>query len=130
MTVESESPAQQLTVDSDYITTLDPALSGSGWVSGHFVQLGYQIADCCAGFSWSFVLTCIILFLINLIPGLHLRVSPEEEELGIDDVQLGEFAYDYVEVQRHTAETSLSDSVGGAPASSRNSQTEKNGNIV
>ena len=112
---------------SDYITSLDPSLSGAGWISHHYVQLGYQIADCCAGFSWSFVLTCIILFLINLIPGLHLRVSAEDEELGIDDVQLGEFAYDYVEVQRHTAETSLSE---GAPVSSRNSQTEKNGDIV
>ena len=116
---------------SDYITSLDPSLSGAGWISHHYVQLGYQIADCCAGFSWSFVLTCIILFLINLIPGLHLRVSAEDEELGIDDVQLGEFAYDYVEVQRHTVETSLSsEAVGGHPVSSRNSQTEKNGEIV
>ena len=121
-----------LTFYSDYITSLDPSLSGAGWISHHYVQLGYQIADCCAGFSWSFVLTCIILFLINLIPGLHLRVSAEDEELGIDDVQLGEFAYDYVEVQRHTVETSLSsEAVGGAPvSSSRNSHTEKNGEIV
>lgn len=38
---------------------------------------------------------------MNLIPGLSLRVSVEEEEIGLDDSQLGEFAYDYVEITRH-----------------------------
>lgn len=41
---------------------------------------------------------------MNLIPGLSLRVSAEEEELGLDDGQLGEFAYDYVELSRHVNE--------------------------
>ncbi|KAI1255774.1 hypothetical protein MGN70_002514 [Eutypa lata] len=113
---------------ADYITTLDPAMAGSGWVNRNFVQLGYQIADCCAGFSWSFVLTCIILFLINLIPGLKLRVEAEEEELGIDDCQLGEFAYDYVELQRHTVDTHT-DGIPGATVSSKNSH-EKSGEVV
>jgi Amt family ammonium transporter len=40
---------------------------------------------------------------LNLIPGLSLRVSEEEEELGLDDSQLGEFAYDYVELRRETS---------------------------
>lgn len=103
-------------------------MAGSGWVNRNFVQLGYQIADCCAGFSWSFVLTCIILFLINLIPGLKLRVEAEEEELGIDDCQLGEFAYDYVELQRHTVDTHT-DGIPGATVSSKNSH-EKSGEVV
>ncbi|KAL2166764.1 hypothetical protein VTG60DRAFT_2248 [Thermothelomyces hinnuleus] len=38
---------------------------------------------------------------MNLIPGLSLRVSAEEEDIGLDDGQLGEFAYDYVEITRH-----------------------------
>ena len=38
--------------------------------------------------------------MINVIPGLHLRASEEAELLGMDDDQLGEFAYDYVEVRR------------------------------
>lgn len=42
---------------------------------------------------------------MNLVPGLSLRVSVEEEELGLDDVQLGEFAYDYVELTRHMADS-------------------------
>lgn len=38
---------------------------------------------------------------MNLVPGLSLRVTAEEEELGIDDAELGEFAYDYVELTRN-----------------------------
>ena len=68
------------------------------------MQLGYQLAGTTAGIAWSFVVTCIILFVMNLIPGLSLRVPPEEEELGLDDAQLGEFAYDYVELRRHPAD--------------------------
>jgi Amt family ammonium transporter len=37
---------------------------------------------------------------MNLIPGLSLRSSEEAEILGIDDAEIGEFAYDYVELTR------------------------------
>lgn len=67
----------------------------------NWVQLGYQLADSVAGFSYSFVMTCVILFLMNLVPGLSLRASAEDEDIGLDDAQLGEFAYDYVELSRH-----------------------------
>ena len=72
-----------------------------GWVNHNYVQLGYQLADSVAGFSYSFVVTCVILFLMNLVPGLSLRVTAEQEEIGLDDSELGEFAYDYVEITRH-----------------------------
>ena len=42
--------------------------------------------------AYSFLGTCIILFLINLIPGLQLRASEDAEIMGIDDAELGEFA--------------------------------------
>lgn len=57
---------------------------------------------------------------MNLIPGLSLRVSAENEELGVDDDQLGEFAYDYVELQRHT-----SDVLTGAPEPSGRAGSSK-----
>lgn len=54
--------------------------------------------------GYSFFGTCIILGCINLIgrfiPSLSLRVTQIEEEAGIDDVEIGEFAYDYVELIR------------------------------
>lgn len=56
------------------------------------VSNSYQIADSVAGFAYAFGGTCIILFVMNLIPGLSLRASEEAEILGIDDAELGEFA--------------------------------------
>ncbi|KAF4121937.1 ammonium transporter, Amt family [Geosmithia morbida] len=79
-----------------------------GWIEHHWVQVGYQFAGTVSCFAWSFVLTCIILFLLNLVPGLSLRATAEEEELGMDDVQLGEFAYDYVELTRHVSDSASS----------------------
>lgn len=88
---------------ADYIAHLDGTTEiDGGWINHNYVQLGYQIADSVAGFSWAFVVTCIILFVMNFIPGLSLRVPAEQEDIGIDDCQLGEFAYDYVELQRHS----------------------------
>jgi ammonium transporter, Amt family len=73
-----------------------------GWLNHNWIQLGYQLADSVSGFAYSFFGTCIILFVMNLIPGLSLRASADEEVLGMDDAQLGEFAYDYVELRRET----------------------------
>jgi Amt family ammonium transporter len=56
------------------------------------MQLGYQLADSASGFVYSFCGSCLILFLINLIPGCHLRASEEAEILGMDDAEIGEFA--------------------------------------
>lgn len=61
-----------------------------GWINHNWVQLGYQLADSVSGFAYSFVLTMILLFLIDRIPGCHFRVSEEEEVLGIDLAQTGE----------------------------------------
>lgn len=43
------------------------------------------------------------MLILNLIPGLSLRVSPEDEIVGIDDAEIGEFAYDYVELTREVS---------------------------
>jgi len=67
-----------------------------GWIDRHWIQLGYQLADSCAGVSYSFVVTTIILWVMHFIPGLRMRASEEAEIVGIDDAEMGEFAYDYV----------------------------------
>lgn len=89
---------------SNYIAALDGvtvALPG-GWLNHNWVQLPKQLADSVSGCSYSFIVTCLILFVMNFIPGLSLRVSEEEEDMGLDDAQLGEFAYDYVELRCET----------------------------
>jgi len=67
-----------------------------GWLDHHYIQLGYQAADSAAGLSYSFVVTTIILWVMHYIPGLRLRADEDSEILGIDDAEMGEFAYDYV----------------------------------
>ncbi len=64
-------------------------------------------------------MTCVILFLMNLVPGLSLRATAEEEDMGLDDGQLGEFAYDYVEISRHITDI-LPTAESSAPASIKN----------
>jgi len=67
-----------------------------GWIDHHYIQLAYQLADSAAGLGYSFVVTTIILWVMHFIPGLRLRVDEDSEILGIDDAEMGEFAYDYV----------------------------------
>jgi len=45
---------------------------------------------------------------MHFIPGLRLRASEQAEILGIDDAEMGEFAYDYVGLEQeigHTVDT-------------------------
>lgn len=88
---------------ADYIIGLDGVSTGiinGGWINHNWKQLYIQIAYIVACTAYSFVVSAGIAFIINFIPGLNLRASEEAELLGMDDDQLGEFAYDYVEVRR------------------------------
>ncbi|KAI0443615.1 ammonium transporter [Xylaria telfairii] len=86
---------------ADYIAHLDGVtVIHGGWLNQNWIQLAYQLADSAAGGVYSFGGTCIILFVINLIPGLKIRATEDAEILGIDDAEIGEFAYDYVELTR------------------------------
>ncbi|TFK69353.1 ammonium transporter [Pluteus cervinus] len=71
-----------------------------GWLNRHFIQLAYQLADSCAGLSYSFVVTTIILWAMHYIPGLRLRADQESEIVGLDESEMGEYAYDYVSLQQ------------------------------
>lgn len=77
---------------ADYIAHLDGVTEISGgWLNQHWIQLGYQLADSVSGGVYSFTMTTLILFILNLTPGLHLRAHEEAEILGIDDAEIGEF---------------------------------------
>lgn len=56
---------------------------------------------------------------MNLVPGLSLRASEEDENNGMDDAQLGEFAYDYVELRRETSDVVIQDIEAQSSKSSR-----------
>lgn len=87
---------------ADYIIGLDGVNNGltAGAITGEPAAIYKQIAYIVAVTAYSFVVSAILAFAIDKIPGLKLRASEEAELLGMDDDQLGEFAYDYVEVRR------------------------------
>jgi len=90
---------------ADYIAHLDGyTVIPGGFLNHNWIQLGYQLADSVTGAAYSFAGTCLILGCLDMIgkflPVFKLRASEEEEVLGIDDVEIGEFAYDYVELTR------------------------------
>ncbi|KAG1854592.1 hypothetical protein F4604DRAFT_1958780 [Suillus subluteus] len=50
--------------------------------------------------SYTFVVTALIAKCINTIPGLHVRTTADGEKLGLDEVEIGGFANDFIEVRR------------------------------
>lgn len=86
-----------------YIIGLDGVNTGlyqGGFITHNWKQLYIQFTYVVAVTVYAFAVSAILAFVIDKIPGLHLRASEEAELMGMDDDQLGEFAYDYVEVRR------------------------------
>jgi len=71
-----------------------------GWLNGNWKQLYIQFAYICAVTGYAFVVTAVLAKLVDIIPFLGLRATIEEEAVGMDDAQIGEFANDYIEVRR------------------------------
>ncbi|KAF2744254.1 ammonium transporter [Sporormia fimetaria CBS 119925] len=67
-----------------------PALDGrtntytGGWWDREWKQMGYQLAAATTCAAWSFVVSIVLLFVIDKIPGLHIRASEEDEIKGLD----------------------------------------------
>ena len=99
---------------ADYIAHLDGTTKiPGGWINGNWIQIAYQLADSIAGMIYSFLVTSLILlsmsFVGRFVPALKLRINSQEEEAGMDEVEIGEFAYDYVELAREAARADLPD---------------------
>ena len=74
---------------STVITGLDGVTTvPGGWIDHNWKQLYIQFAYVCAVCAYAFVITAIIAKGVDLIPGLHLRSSPEAEMLGTDEVEV------------------------------------------
>ena len=75
------------------IAEFDETKINGGWINNRFDQIGYQIASTLAIAVYSFFISSLLLLIIDRIPGLHLRVSEEEESSGLDISLIGEDAY-------------------------------------
>ncbi|KAG5463127.1 MAG: ammonium transporter family-domain-containing protein [Olpidium bornovanus] len=100
------------------IAGLNGAVIAGGWVDGNWVQFADQLADSVAGFGYSFVITYAILWVMDRIPGLHLRATVEEEELGMDAAFIGELAYWHA-LNDATKAAAVEIARGGPPGGSR-----------
>ncbi|KAF2204403.1 Rh-like protein/ammonium transporter [Delitschia confertaspora ATCC 74209] len=79
-----------------WVSALDGASQYSGGLDGVGVQIGRQFAEICAISSYSFVVTCVLLYALKYIPFMHLRVTEEAEMIGLDldqffDEQIGDW---------------------------------------
>ncbi|TPX50373.1 hypothetical protein SeMB42_g02275 [Synchytrium endobioticum] len=79
-----------------WVIQLDGGIASGGWIDGNWIQMAYQVVGCAVIALWSFFISCIMLIIIHRIPGLHLRISEDEELLGGDLTQMGEVAYELV----------------------------------
>ncbi|MDA0987578.1 MAG: ammonium transporter [Chloroflexi bacterium] len=64
-----------------------------GAIDGNWGQLGTQVVAVGATFGYSLVVSLLLLKVLDVIPGLGLRVSEREEDEGLDIVAHGERAY-------------------------------------
>lgn len=104
--------------DSDIIALdgVSTAVEG-GFMNRNWKALYIQFAYVCATCAYTFVMTALLAKAIDMVPGLHLRGTPEEERVGMDEIevslrllssivallipaQIGEFATDYIEITR------------------------------
>ncbi|KAK9324594.1 ammonium transporter AmtB-like domain-containing protein [Lipomyces orientalis] len=69
---------------ADWVSLLDGATEAQGWVDHNYIQLGYQLAEICAIVGYTFVVTVILLLIIDHIPGLKFRVPEHQEIEGLD----------------------------------------------
>ncbi|KAK9234675.1 ammonium transporter AmtB-like domain-containing protein [Lipomyces kononenkoae] len=69
---------------ANWVAALDGSSSASGWVDHHYIQLGYQLAEVSAIIGYTFVMSVVLLYLINYIPGLKFRSEEHEEREGLD----------------------------------------------
>ncbi|CAG8584435.1 1941_t:CDS:2 [Cetraspora pellucida] len=94
---------------SKKVFALDKIDRLGGWIDGNWAQMGYQLANSGASIAYSFVVTYLILYIMDKIPGLSLRADLESETKGLDESELGELAYYHVDrlvsVNTRTGET-------------------------
>ncbi len=73
-----------------WVAALDGAMIPGGAIDGNGIAVGYAFVSAVSIAAWSFVVTILILFCINIIPGMRIRSSQELEIFGGDWGEMGE----------------------------------------
>lgn len=97
--------AQKSVIALSYpVGTLDADIPNGGWLDGNWMQVPIQLAGIVAVSGWSFVITYIILLVLNKVPSLKLRLADEDEIIGTDWAEMGERAYGYLPMDEEHAQ--------------------------
>jgi Amt family ammonium transporter len=64
-----------------------------GWLDQNYRQLGLQLADCVATTTYAFVVTYLLVALIDCVPGLEVLATEEDILMGMDAAGCGESFY-------------------------------------
>lgn len=94
------------------VSMLDGATSAPGGIDGNGIQVGKQFAEITAISSYSFIVSCGLLYILKYIPGMHLRTTEEAEIRGLDldqffDEQIGDWGM-FDELSRRKMEMEIS----------------------
>jgi len=110
---------------ANYVPAMDGVSGASyagGWWNRNFKQVGYQLAAATACASWAFVVSCILLFIINKIPGCHIRATEEDEVRGLDHKYFMDVEIDTGDLRTYDADMTGNSSpslfMGGSKATS------------
>lgn len=97
--------AEQWVIALGYpVGTASDAMPKGGWLDGNWLQVPVQLAAIGSVSAWSFVVTYIILVILNKIPSLKLRLADEDEIIGTDWAEMGERAYGYLPMDEEHAQ--------------------------
>ena len=66
----------------DLVFWMDGTVLPGGGIDGYWNVLGYNLAGAAAIISWSMIVTMIILYAVDIIPGMKLRQDQEDEMIG------------------------------------------------
>ncbi|KAI9338806.1 ammonium transporter AmtB-like domain-containing protein [Obelidium mucronatum] len=106
----------------------------AGWIDGNWIQMPVQLAGIFSVVVWTAAWTAIIVYLMNLVPGLRLRCDVESELAGLDVSEVGEVAYPYAHVLDseciEVGSKSAPVRIGGLPESVHGSQSTISGGIA
>ena len=69
------------------------AVGGIGLIDGDATVLGYNVVAVLATITYSFIVTFVILKILDVIPGLGLRADEADEDAGLDVSLHGERGY-------------------------------------
>ena len=69
------------------------AVGGIGLIDGDATVLGYNVVAVLATIAYSFIVTFVILKILDVIPGLGLRADKADEDAGLDVSLHGERGY-------------------------------------